>query len=440
MKIISLIAENVKKLVAVEIRPDGNMVIIAGKNAAGKTSVLDSIWWCLAGATHIQAAPIRKGSAEARIKLDLGELRVTRTFKRGNDGAGPTTSITVENAEGARFPSPQRMLDSLIGALSFDPLEFARMPPAEQFDALRRFVPEVDFVAIENADRGDRERRTELGRLARQERAAAQAINTPAETPEVEIDEAALVADLEAAGAANAELEARKARRERAEADVTSQRQSAQRWRDEAEKLRKQAEETEARAAEMDKAAAELQDKLTAAAPLAVPTDTAAIRERIAAARKVNTQVRALSERMKHHTRALGLEQQVEALTGSIAQRQAAKDAAIAAAAMPVPGLGFGDRAVLMDGLPFEQASDAEQLRVSVAIAIALNPKLRVIRVRDGSLLDENSLTLLARMADENEMQVWLEKVDSSGKVGFVIEDGRVIHKPGDAAPAEARV
>src|SRR6202043_2254720 len=405
MKIISLVAENVKKLVAIEIRPDGNLVVISGKNAAGKTSVLDSIWWCLAGATHIQAAPIRKGSNEARIRLDLGELRVTRTFKRGSDGTGPTTSITVENAEGARFPSPQRMLDSLIGALSFDPLEFARMPPAEQFDALRRFVPEVDFVAIENADRGDRERRTELGRQARQERAAAEAIKTPAETPEVEIDEAALVAELETAGAANAELEVRKARRERAEADVLTHQQSAQRWRAEADKLRQQAAAAEERAREMEKAAEELQRKLNEAPPLPAPTDTAAIREHIAAARKINAHVRALDERMKHHTRAMALEQQLAELTSSISRRQEAKAAAIAAAKMPVPGLGFGDHAVLMDGLPFEQASDAEQLRVSVAIAIALNPKLRVLRVRDGSLLAETSLTLLARMADENDMQ-----------------------------------
>lgn len=48
MKIIALQAENVKRLVAIEIRPDGNLVQITGKNGAGKTSVLDCIWWALA--------------------------------------------------------------------------------------------------------------------------------------------------------------------------------------------------------------------------------------------------------------------------------------------------------------------------------------------------------------------------------------------------------
>lgn len=82
MKIISLQAENVKRLTAVTITPDGNLVQITGKNGQGKTSVLDAIWWALEGAANIQAEPIRKGAEEARIRLDLGEYVVTRTFTR----------------------------------------------------------------------------------------------------------------------------------------------------------------------------------------------------------------------------------------------------------------------------------------------------------------------------------------------------------------------
>jgi hypothetical protein len=88
----------------------------------------------------------------------------------------------------------------------------------------------------------------------------------------------------------------------------------------------------------------------------------------------------------------------------------------------------------MLNGVPFDQASDAEQLRASVAIAMSAKPKLRVIRVRDGSLLDENGMKLLADMADEFDCQVWCEYVGTDSPTGFVLEDGHLK----DAAPVEA--
>ena len=93
---------------------------------------------------------------------------------------------------------------------------------------------------------------------------------------------------------------------------------------------------------------------------------------------------------------------------------------------MPVAGLSLGNGIVMLDGLPLEQASDAQQLRLSVAVAMSANPKLRVIRIRDGSLLDEDGMALLAEMAKDREYQVWIEKVDSTGSVGVVMVDGEV--------------
>ena len=49
MKIIELQAENVKRLKAVDITPDGTLQIIGGRNAQGKSAVLDSIWLALGG-------------------------------------------------------------------------------------------------------------------------------------------------------------------------------------------------------------------------------------------------------------------------------------------------------------------------------------------------------------------------------------------------------
>ena len=81
MKIVELQAENVKRLKAVEITPDGTMQVIGGRNAQGKSSVLDAIWLALGGgkASKETPLPIRDGEDKASVRLDLGDLVVTHS-------------------------------------------------------------------------------------------------------------------------------------------------------------------------------------------------------------------------------------------------------------------------------------------------------------------------------------------------------------------------
>lgn len=430
MKIIELRAENVKRLKVVEIRPSGALVEISGRNGQGKSSVLDAIWWALAGAGNVQKAPIRKGTTEARIRVDLGEIKVTRTFKKSDDKAEFTTSIVVENELGARFPSPQKMLDGLLGQLSFDPLAFARMDAKAQFDALKSFVPGVDFAAIEQANKADFDTRTAVNRRVKELTTQFLAIKIPTDAPAERIDDAEIVAQLERAGQHNAEIERRKARREQAAANITTAEATAERDRSRAAELRSQAEYMEKQAADQDQHVADLRAKLDGAEPLPAPIDTAEIRQRIGAARATNeafdAKARAEADRDRIAAEGKQAEAQAAALTAAIERRNAEKAAAIAAAEMPIKGIAFGDGEILLDDVPFDQASDAERLRTSIAIAIAANPKLRVIRVRDGSLLDTEAMKLLAEMAEANDMQVWIETVGDAGKVGFILEDGMI--------------
>jgi hypothetical protein len=118
-------------------------------------------------------------------------------------------------------------------------------------------------------------------------------------------------------------------------------------------------------------------------------------------------------------------------LTDAMVAREKARQAALAEAKMPIEGLGFavderGRPTVTFGGVPFEQASTAEQLRASTAIAMAANPSLRVLRVKDGSLLDDDSMKLLAEMAAREDFQLWIERVGTEGGVGIVMENGEV--------------
>lgn len=410
MKIVSLSAENFKRLRAVEIRPDGHMVQIVGKNGAGKTSVLDAIWAALAGAAAVPAVPIRTGESAARIKLDLGEIIVRRTFKRQEDGE-VTTALSVENAEGVRYGSPQKMLDALLGELAFDPLAFARMAPKDQFETLRRFVPGVDFAAIDAATAADYAERTAMNRRAKESRTIAEGILVSADTPTQLEDESAIADALEQAGAHNARV-----------AGIQKDRAFA------AERLAfigREVARLEKQIADLQIEAAAHQDAQQRPVPEAL--DTAAIRARLERAKLANQRYRDREKQRQHLTDASAFEQRAQELTRTMEIREADKRAAIAAAAMPVPDLDFGDGVVLKNGVPFAQASDAEKLRASVAIALAMNPKLPVIRIQDGSLLDAASLALVGEMAAAHDAQVWVERVAEDGTVGFLIEDGAVV-------------
>jgi len=341
------------------------------------------------------------------------------------------------------------------------------MKADDQFEALRRFVPGVDFEGIDKANSTDTETRKGINRRQKEAVAAAASIRVSSEPPAAQIDESALVTELEQAGTQNAELVQRMANREKArewletahaavarvDEDIVEASRQSQLIRDTAiasyqaqiETLNKAIENSRRLCAEtieresvklreqatgLQTKITETEEKLAAAGELPEIIDTAALRAKIDVARESNQKLAQWAADVKKRDELVKLGEQLaaesKAITARIAKREQDRDAAIAAAQMPVAGLGFGAGIVLLNGLPFDQASDAERLRTSVAIAVASQPKLRVIRIRDGSLLDEDGMTLLSEIADQNDMQIWIERVDSSGKVGFVLEDGHL--------------
>jgi hypothetical protein len=125
---------------------------------------------------------------------------------------------------------------------------------------------------------------------------------------------------------------------------------------------------------------------------------------------------------------------EADKLTKAIEAIDERKNKKLSAAKFPVEGLSFGAGEVMFNGLPFAQASDAERMRVSVGMAAAMNPKLRVALVRNGSLLDAQNLALLEKLATEHDLQVWIERVGTADPSAIIIEDGMVKGAPAPTA------
>lgn len=415
MRVLSLEAEHFKRLRAVAITPSGNIVEVTGDNASGKTSTLDAIWAALGGKDAVPDKPVHSGEEKASIVLTLGDgdevkLKVTRKF-RVVEGISKTDLI-VESAEGARFSSPQSMLDALVGEMCFDPLAFTRCKAEEQIEALRKFVPDVDFANIEGLNKRDYDERTEVNRTAKQLRAQIAALPVGPEAAPERVDVAALEAELGRAATHNTDVERRRGAREAAEAKITA--------------LGDQIDELLKRADDLRAERAELRTRLDAAEALPQPIDVADLQQQLSFGRMANAAADVADKRFALERDAAEAEAKSTALTAAIQGRTDAAAAAVQKAKMPIEGLGFGDGFVTLNGEPFSQASKAQQIRASVAIAAAMNPKLRVAFIADGSLLDRKSWAALEEYAAAHDMQIWCETVTPHSATAIHIEDGGV--------------
>jgi hypothetical protein len=444
--ILSLKAENFKRLKAIEITPDGEMVILNGANRQGKTSILDGIWGLIVGDSVIQSDPIRHGQETALLQGNLGpkggpaQFTVTRKFRKPKEGSPKkyTTELIVTSPDGARFPSPQSVLNGLLGIYSFDPKKFVDMPDNERVEVLKGFVTDFDFAANKRLHDTAFEDRRETKRKAKDARTRVASIsiqgNVASDAEPISEDD--LVAEMQAAGEHNAEIMSRRERRAQAHRDVETQSRSADEHFNRAKLLRKEADDLDKQGYEILDAAKALATQLSEAPELPEPIDVTTISAKISTARAFNELVRKVKAKAELEHEAANLEQAVAIFDNKIEELVAARVNAIKAAKLPVEGMEFGPDGVTLNGVTFDQASDEEQLSASVRVAAAMHPKLGIIRIRDGSLLDKNNRRLLAEFAKENKLQVWMEVVDEASEVGIIIEDGSV-KQPAPASEPE---
>lgn len=408
MTIVRLQAENLKRLRAVTITPTGNMVVLGGRNGQGKTSVLDAIEYALGGKPRV-AEPVRRGAEHAEVVCDLGEVVVRRRWT-----AGGGSSLEVTTRDGLRYSSPQAVLDKLLGALTFDPIAFARMEPSAQRATLQRLVG-LDFTQLDAA----RDRAFSNRTIANREEKAAAARLAAAALHEDAPEGPVSVADLSARMASAMRQNARNDEIRRA---VAAQEETLAKCDLAINRMERDlAKAREARLAYFESLAA-----ARAMAAGVADTDIEPLERAIAEAEAVNGKVRdnRLHGSLKEE---LAVRQaRVKELSREIESIDAMKAEQLAAATMPIAGLSFAEGGVTLNGLPLEQASAAEQLRVSVAIGLAMNPKLRVLLIRDASLLDTDSLRMVGEMATAAGAQVWLERVERDEATTVLIEDGQV--------------
>lgn len=456
MRVLSFEVQNIMRLSTFfyAFPEDEAVTIIGGKNGHGKSSALNALAMAIGGKKLCPAEPLKRGQNQGFVTVDLDDYIVTRRFWRKETFACEVdhqhthkcevmygdvdSSLTIKSRDGEQeYKSPQQLLNKVYSDLTFDPLSFLDLQPRDQREMVRSFTG-IDFTIL------DTQRTDALARVAEAngvlklaQRDAENGEHYP-DAPTVPMDVAGLLAQLAGAerlqAAATTAEKAVDDKRRAVSLTQTAINEKTTRLAELRAEIARLESAVEADTAHREaliregKALGEAAKQATAAVP-----DTSKLRDEIANANDVNAQIAA----NQRYDAIVTAKQEAENALGlaheQIATIDAKKVETLSRATFPVPGLAFTDDGLTFDGLPFEQASYAQQLRVAVAMGLAYKPKLKLLLIKHGNALDHASLQLLDQLATEAGAQVIVERVaESPDGVSIFIEDGVGVPVPAE--------
>lgn len=389
-RIRRLQVRNIKGIRQVDIATNPHCNELAGENEAGKSSILDAIVYAFCGAKGIKdKVPLRRGESSGEVIAETDDFVIQRVFLE--DGK---TSVRISGVDGGKYK--QGDLDKIWNDFTFDPLAFARMDSDKQLKAFMAIMGsdfESKLKSIDARIKSAFEERTIANRVV-----AKFGTRPRPEGDRVEpLDVHDLLETIKNAQRHNGEQERKSA--------------AIARKREQIEDLRRQLEEAEA--------------ELTMLPEPAAFMDTSAETAQLADAEAINRQ----AEEWRAYDRWESEKREAEAESNrrdlALSEFRKARSIFIESSKFPIEGVEFSDDGLMVDGLPFAQLSSGRKIRVSAQIGMAASPDLRVMFVRDGSLLDSNAFRDLRQMAIDHEYQLWIETVGAGHDLdAILISDG----------------
>lgn len=405
------------RVVELEIGPDG--LVVSGDNGSGKTSVLRILDAAFGGAKGEPDVPIHAGTFRAEIAVVVGRdgkpaYRIEKVWV-----SGKPSKLIVTDASGATCASPQKILDGLFDAMSFDPGAFIRPPGAKTADAvaaeqlriLLGVCPlDIDLAAVAKRRKLLYDERTALNRDVDSLTGRLEALGAKPKVPEA-VDLADLRSQFTKGAQTNSLIESGRSRLQAIGARLA---------------------ELKAEADRLVAEDAEIRQRLGAAQKV----DLSAVSDAITRGEGQNVErERAIAAcaRYDELLQQLGRGRRgVEERTAAIEGLDREKVEALARAKFPAPELSVdAERGVLVrlesgDLVPFAQVNGQNQMRLAVLICAAGKAPVRAAVIRDGNAFDAKQIRAFVAQCHELGVQPIIERIAADVPGSVVMEAGEV--------------
>lgn len=429
VKITSFEAENVKRIKAVQFSPsEDGLTIIGGKNANGKTSVLDSIVYALGGEKYRPKNFNRDGSAvPGKIKIELSNGLIV-------ERSGKNATLKVADPTGRK--AGQKLLNEFIEPLALNLPKFLNASDKEKGETLLQIIGVGEELSeLDKQESLIYSERTLVGRDADKKAKLAEALEYYPDAPEELVSASELIKQQQEILARNGENQRKRDRVK----EITFEKH---RIFDEAQRLEEQIAELTARLEERKKAYEKVSDDEEIAMKDAAQLEdesTAEIEESIANIEEINRRVRANLTKANAVDEAEQLQNEYKKLTGDLEAVREQRKALLDSADLPLEGLSVNEGALVYKGQQWSDMSGAEQLIVATAIVRKINPECGFVLMDKLEQMDTDTLAEFSSWLEAEGLQVIATRVSTGEECSIIIEDGTVVEAPAKAAAKEEK-
>ncbi|MFN5416459.1 MAG: AAA family ATPase [Flavobacteriia bacterium] len=433
LKILKASITNFKNITFKEVEFNGRSAMFVGPNNVGKSSLIQAICSPV-NANFMPLEPIKKGEERAKVELTIGGAlhgeQVVYNVACYFSAEHSRGRLVLENEEGAKITGGKGVLQEIIGNISFDIMDFIRLGRTDtgkvstagvkqQIELLKTLMSKESIEKLWKLDQEKSKiyaERTEINNGIRY-------LQGNITNNHFTVEEIELYQEEKTASDVSAKIEDARKKNETFKKcedyikfkDITK----SEATRDLFDLLDtasiKDTEQAIVKIIEdlIDKKVEQCQSYMDKN-PL---IDIDSLNKEMDELSKHNQNVLKVKQLQEDEKNLKDRQKESDEITKRLAEIEDEKIKLFASSELPVKGLAFNEEMVTYEGLPLsdDQIPTSRLIGIGVRIGMALNPNLKLLVIKDGSLLDKKTLDFILKVCDKEGYQLLIEMVQPEG-------------------------